>query len=103
VKTSIIRFAANGRVTIPAWLRRQCGIRGRLPAKVHVEGDRIILTPLLPLRRKSLRGSLKGTGVLQALVEDRQAEQRREDLRRSPVGTRGPRVRRLGCLETLRG
>jgi hypothetical protein len=41
---------------------------------VYAEGDHIVLKPITPKYLKSLRGSLKGTGVLQALMEDRRRE-----------------------------
>ncbi len=73
-RTDLINFTVKGQVVIPQWLRRQFDIATGTRAQVYAEGDHIVLKPLSPKYLKSLRGSLKGTGVLQALMEDRKRE-----------------------------
>lgn len=73
-KTDLINFTVKGQVVIPQWLRRQFDIATGTRAQVYAEGDHIVLKPLTAKHLKSLRGSLKGTGVLEALMEDRKRE-----------------------------
>ena len=71
-KTSTIHFTANGEVAIPLWLRKELGIGEGTRALVYREGDAILLKPIMPHRVKNLRGSLKGSGVLKALMDGRE-------------------------------
>lgn len=67
---------AKGQIVIPASVRRRLGIKQgtRIQIEVDEEKRRIILTPITREYIHSLRGSLKGTGVLKALMEDRARE-----------------------------
>jgi len=73
-RTDTIYFTVKGQVVIPRWLRKEFEIEEGTRALVYQEGDRIVLKPLTPQHIKRLRGSLKGTGVLQALLADRKRE-----------------------------
>ncbi len=73
-KTDTITFTVKGQVVIPRWLRREFEIEEGTRAQVYPEGDHIVLRPITPRYLKTLRGSLKGAGVLQALMEDRKRE-----------------------------
>jgi AbrB family looped-hinge helix DNA binding protein len=73
-RTDTIGFTVKGQVVIPRWLRKEFEIEAGTRAQVYAEGDHIVLKPITPKYLKSLRGSLKGTGVLQALMEDRRRE-----------------------------
>ncbi len=73
-RTGTIHFTVKGQVVIPHWLRKEFEIEEGTRALVYQEGDRIVLKPLTPQHIKRLRGSLKGTGVLQALMADRKRE-----------------------------
>ena len=73
-KTNTIRFNVNGQVAIPRWLREEFGIREGTRALVDQEGDAIVLKPITPRHIKNLRGSLKGSGVLKSLMDDRKHE-----------------------------
>lgn len=73
-KTDIIRFTPKGQVVIPRWLRKEFEIEEGTRAIVYQEGDSIVLKPITPKHIKKLRGTLKGRGVLKALVEDRKRE-----------------------------
>lgn len=73
-RADTIFFTVKGQVVIPRWLRKEFEIDEGTRAQVYAEGDHIILKPITPKYLKSLRGSLKGTGVLKALMEDRKRE-----------------------------
>jgi len=73
-RTDTISFSVKGQVVIPHWLRKEFEIEAGTRALVYQDGDRIVLKPLTPQQIKRLRGSLRGTGVLQALMEDRKRE-----------------------------
>ena len=66
----------KGQIVIPASVRRKLGIKQgtRIQIELDEEKRRIILTPITREYIHSLRGSLKGTGVLKALMEDRARE-----------------------------
>ena len=74
MKTDIINFTVKGQVVIPRWLRKEFDIAAGTRAQVYAEGDHVVLRPITPKYLKTLRGSLKGTGVLKALMDDRQRE-----------------------------
>lgn len=73
-KPDTVCFSVKGQVVIPRWLRKEFEIEEGTQAQVYKEGDHIALRPVTPKYLKSLRGSLKGTGVLGALMEDRKRE-----------------------------
>jgi AbrB family looped-hinge helix DNA binding protein len=70
----MIHFSVKGQVVIPSWLREELDIEDGTRALVYKEGDAIVLKPITPRHIKNLRGSLKGAGVLKALMEDRKRE-----------------------------
>ena len=74
MKTDTIVFTVKGQVVIPRWLRKEFEIDEGTRAQVYAEGDHIVLKPITPKYLKSLRGSLKGTGVMKAFMEDRKTE-----------------------------
>lgn len=73
-KTDTIRFTVKGQVVIPRWLRKEFDIEEGTRALVYQEADAIVLKPITTQHIRNLRGSLKGKGVLKALMEDRQRE-----------------------------
>jgi AbrB family looped-hinge helix DNA binding protein len=73
-KSDTIYFTVKGQVVIPNWLRKEFGIEKDTRAIVYKEGDHIVLKPMTVRHLKSLRGSLKGKGVLKALMADRKRE-----------------------------
>lgn len=70
-KIYTICFPLNGRVVIPAWLRKDLDIKAGTRALVYQEGDAIVLKPITSLYIRNLRGSLKGSGVLKSLMDGR--------------------------------
>ena len=85
------RVTTKGQIVIPAPLRRKYGIRkGTVIAIADHEG-RLSLRPQTRQALKKtldrLQGSLKGAGMLQALMEERARDRERED-----AGWTPPRV-----------
>jgi AbrB family looped-hinge helix DNA binding protein len=73
-KTDTIRFTVKGQVVIPSWLRKEFEIEEGTRALVYQEGDAIVLKPITPRHIRNLRGSLKGSGLLKSMMEDRKRE-----------------------------
>ena len=68
-KTSTVHFSANRQVAIPRRLRTELAIKKGTRALVYQAGDAIVLKPITPRYIKNLRGSLKGSGVLNSLMD----------------------------------
>jgi AbrB family looped-hinge helix DNA binding protein len=72
----------QGRVTIPAQLRRELGIEPGSPMIAYVDDGRLILEPrahLIARIQRSARASRTGHGsVVDELIADRRAEATRE-------------------------
>ena len=69
----------KGKILIPALLRRKYGIKKGTRIHVSEENGRIILRPITPDLVRRLRGSLKGSGILQSLMTERARDLERED------------------------
>jgi AbrB family looped-hinge helix DNA binding protein len=73
----------QGRVTIPAQIRREAGIEAGTPLVVYVEDGRVVLETRARLARRIRREiaeSWTGEGsVVDELIADRRAEAARED------------------------
>lgn len=77
IKVEAVCFSTRGQVVIPRRLRRKFEIQQGTRAIVYEEGDHIVIKPVTKAYVKSLRGSLKGSGVLKALTYERQKERER--------------------------
>jgi AbrB family looped-hinge helix DNA binding protein len=75
-KVSSVHFNLKGQILIPIWVRNDLEIEEGTRALIHLEGGVIVLRPITPRYIKSLRGSLKGSGVLKSLLRDRQQERK---------------------------
>ncbi|MBN8247618.1 MAG: AbrB/MazE/SpoVT family DNA-binding domain-containing protein [Verrucomicrobia bacterium] len=73
-KSGSVCFTTKGRVVIPAWLRREFQIEDGTKASVTATPDGILLRPITRDYIKSLRGRLKGKGVMKAMMDDRKRE-----------------------------
>ena len=73
-KTDTVYFSIKGQVVIPRWLRRQFEIEEGTRAHVMATPQGILIKPVTRAYIKSLRGSLKGRGVMKALMDDRKRE-----------------------------
>jgi bifunctional DNA-binding transcriptional regulator/antitoxin component of YhaV-PrlF toxin-antitoxin module len=69
-KTDIIRFTGKGQAVIPRWLRNELDIEEGTRALVYQEGDAVMLKAVAPRHIRNLLFSLKGSGLLKALVDD---------------------------------
>ena len=69
IDTAIV--TTNGRVVIPAKLRKKYGIK--IGMKIHFteQGQKILIEPITKESYKQLRGSLKGKGLLEDLLLER--------------------------------
>ena len=73
-RTETVLFTTKGQVVIPARFRREFQIEDGTRASVTVTPDGILLRPITRSYIKSLRGSLKGRGVMKAMMTDRKKE-----------------------------
>jgi AbrB family looped-hinge helix DNA binding protein len=73
-KTDAVFFSVKGQVVIPRWLRKEYHIEEGTRAVVYPEGDHIVVKPITAEHYRKLRGSLKGTGVLKTLMDERRTE-----------------------------
>ena len=74
----------KGQIVIPAALRRKYGIRKGTRIHIRDEEGQIVLQPITREHLRRLRGSLKGTGVLESLTAERRWEREREDAPKRP-------------------
>ena len=64
----------KGQVVIPVKLRRKYGIKEGTRIVWMDTGDSIIIRPITKEYLRNLRGSLKGSGALEVLMEERQKD-----------------------------
>jgi AbrB family looped-hinge helix DNA binding protein len=72
------RVGTRGRVTIPIEIRRSLGIKAGTRLIVREEEGRIVVMTMASYVR-SLRGVLKGNGMMERFLEERRSERLRED------------------------
>ncbi len=73
-KPEMVYFSIKGQVVIPRRLRKEFEIEEGTKATVVSTPEGILLKPITRTYIRSLRGSLKGTGVMKAMMEDRKRE-----------------------------
>jgi AbrB family looped-hinge helix DNA binding protein len=73
-KTETVYFSVKGQVVIPRRLRREFEIEEGTRAYVEATPEGILIKPVTAKFIRSLRGSLKGKGVMKAMMEDRKRE-----------------------------
>jgi AbrB family looped-hinge helix DNA binding protein len=74
LKLDTVSFGTKGQVVIPRRLRKEFEIEDGTKATVVSTPEGILLKPITRAYIRSLRGSLKGTGVMKAMMEDRKRE-----------------------------
>lgn len=74
-KSGMVSFSVKGQVVIPRWLRKEFEIAEGTRAYVQSTPQGILIKPVTRTYIKSLRGSLKGSGAMKALMENRKREQ----------------------------
>jgi len=73
-KPDTVCFSVKGQLVIPRHLRKQFEIEEGTRAHVVATREGILIKPVTRAFIRSLRGSLKGSGTLKALMEDRERE-----------------------------
>ena len=73
-KAESVYFSIKGQVVIPRRLRKEFEIEEGTRANVESTPEGILIKPVTTKFIRSLRGSLKGKGVMKAMMEDRKAE-----------------------------
>lgn len=73
-KAESVYFSIKGQVVIPRRLRKEFEIEEGTRAYVEATPEGILIKPVTGKFIRSLRGSLKGKGVMKAMMQDRKAE-----------------------------
>jgi AbrB family looped-hinge helix DNA binding protein len=73
-KTETVYFSVKGQVVIPRRLRKEFEIEEGTRAYVQSTPEGILIKPVTTKFIRSLRGTLKGKGVMKAMMEDRKKE-----------------------------
>ena len=73
-KVGTVYFSIKGQVVIPRRLRKEFEIEEGTRAYVQSTPQGILIKPLTAKHIRSLRGSLKGSGVMKAMLADRKRE-----------------------------
>ena len=68
----------KGQIVIPAKLRRKYGIKAGTKINIIDTGEAILLKPVNEETLTQLQGSLKGSGALKLLIEERRKDTERE-------------------------
>lgn len=73
-KGESVYFSIKGQVVIPRRLRKEFEIEDGTRAYVESTSEGILIKPVNQKFIRGLRGSIKGKGVLKAMMEDRKRE-----------------------------
>ena len=73
-KAESVYFSVKGQVVIPRRLRKEFEIEEGTRAYVESTPEGILIKPVTTKFIRSLCGSLKGKGVMKAMMDDRKAE-----------------------------
>ncbi|HZI85211.1 MAG TPA: AbrB/MazE/SpoVT family DNA-binding domain-containing protein [Pyrinomonadaceae bacterium] len=65
---------SKGQIVIPSSIRRRLGIKEGTRIKIEEKGNEIILKPITREYVHSLRGKLRGKGLMKALMADKKRE-----------------------------
>jgi AbrB family looped-hinge helix DNA binding protein len=78
-------ITTKGQIVIPVELRRKHGITTKTKIMIMDKDDEIVLRPITDQYLRKLQGSLKGSGVLELLMQERQKDNERENAKASRV------------------
>jgi AbrB family looped-hinge helix DNA binding protein len=67
-------ITTKGQIVIPVELRRKYGITTKTKIMIMDKGDEIVLRPITDHYLRKLQGSLKGSGALEFLLEERRKD-----------------------------
>jgi len=73
-KTELVYFSVKGQVVIPSRIRKQFEIEEGTKAYVESTPEGILIKPVTAKLIRGLRGTLKGSGVMKSLMEERKRE-----------------------------
>jgi AbrB family looped-hinge helix DNA binding protein len=73
-KAETVYFSAKGQVVIPRRLREEFEIEKGTRACVESTPEGILIKPITARYIRSLRGSLKGSGVMKTMIKSRKQE-----------------------------
>ena len=65
---------AKGQIVIPSSIRRRLGIKEGTRIRIEEKGNEIILKPITREYVHSLRGRLRGKGLMKALMAEKKRE-----------------------------
>jgi len=65
---------AKGQIVIPSSIRRRLGIKEGTRIKIEEKGNEIILKPITREYVHSMRGKLRGKGLMTALLAEKKRE-----------------------------
>ena len=68
------RLTAKGQIVIPSSIRRRLGIKEGTRIQIEANGNEIILKPITREYVHSLRGRFRGTGLMKALMVQKNRE-----------------------------
>jgi len=72
-------ITTKGQIVIPVELRRKYGITPKTRIMILDNGNEIVLRPITDQYLRKLQGSLKGSGALEFLLEERRKDNEREN------------------------
>jgi len=79
MKTSSSKVTSKGQIVIPKRLRERYGIRPTTRVSWIEKQEGILMVPETEDPIVAARGTLRGTGILKAYLEEKKREKRRED------------------------
>ena len=65
---------AKGQIVIPSSIRKRLGIKEGTRIRIEENGNEIILKPITRDYVHSLRGKLRGRGLMKALMDEKKRE-----------------------------
>ena len=74
IKAESVFFSSKGQIVIPRRVRKEFEIEEGTRAYIEATPEGILIKPVTLKSIRSLRGSLKGSGVMKAMMEDRRRE-----------------------------
>lgn len=77
----VIQMSSKGQIVIPAALRKKLKLTTRTQIRVEERDGQIILHPITREYIHSVRGMLKGSGMMKSLMEDKTWERENDERR----------------------
>ena len=77
----MIRMSSKGQIVIPAALRRKLGLTPQTQIRIDEKDGVMTLQPVTREQIDRVKGMLKGSGVYQAMLDDREWERKNDERR----------------------